>query len=126
MTNREVRMRAADVLGTHGWCQNALVGPNDERCVFQAMFDVIGEQGAGQATYIANDLGFPDCSTLLAWNNTPGRTAAEVIARLLAPTAAEEAAFLVAARAASTSPLDNPAPAAVISGASQYASMETL
>ncbi len=83
MTAAEVARKAADLLKRDGWCQGRSEGPNGERCLVAAL-SVAGWRSTRMAwrrvfEAIRQEAGAP---SLTDWNDTPGRTADEVIALL--------------------------------------------
>lgn len=71
--------QAADYIETHGWCQGKFERDDGHVCVSRAIHRAGGDLAARLA--FVDFLGTPDVS-LLGWNDTPGRTAEEVIAAL--------------------------------------------
>lgn len=80
-----IRWRAAELLRTDGWCQDANIDSYGRRCLAQALLDA-GARGpdSDRMAALANSMGFDGVSLgLVSWNDAAGRTKEEVIARLL-------------------------------------------
>lgn len=90
---------AAEVLRRDGWTQGAYRGARGSRCASDALCVVTGsthqaEVGAAYERAMAAALALASATGARAvwlWNDTPGRTADEVIAALLAAADAVEA-----------------------------------
>ena len=88
--------RAADLIDEHGWHQGDHVGPRGEVCCLTAVKIAVGDQHGpvyGAATVLLSGrLGrtAPDSveaiAKIVAWNDEPGRTQAEVTAALRGDT----------------------------------------
>lgn len=88
MTARDVLLAAADVIECNGWCQDDAGRVGGPRCVLGALRQACLPELPGLAhaeahgrlrTFVhASGASFD----LIAWNDAPGRTAAEVIAAL--------------------------------------------
>lgn len=104
MTRREVLTAAADLIESKGWCQNHFamdefsspIFPTDESacrfCARGAIMAVCGDDNSpisAEAQYLVGCKLIPG---LTFWNDMPGRTAAEVIAKLREVAAMPEAA----------------------------------
>jgi len=82
VTNREICLKAAQRLREVGWRQGA-IGPEDgPHCMLGACRWVTRYHvaAAGEAAYAAAYAAAGEAA--IAWNDTPGRTAEEVIAAL--------------------------------------------
>lgn len=93
MTPADVLNAAADLIDEKGWVQSRSVGPNGEYCARAAVITAASKKGEGPFPalgilwdYIKDTARSPSVS---AWNDTPGRTQAGVVAALRA--AAESA-----------------------------------
>jgi hypothetical protein len=95
VTAAEILRRAADVLRRDGWCQGDMRRADGHRCmagaVIAAMVTVDGHWSRAIEHAFFSVIGTHDRT---GWNDTPGRTAAEVIAAL------EAAAVLAESEAA--------------------------
>lgn len=79
-TVREVLHRAADLLEEFGWCQNDLGSKEQgEFCALGALDEAGLELGLPLFVVWPGEWA---CSDLVNWNNKPGRTKAEVVAKL--------------------------------------------
>lgn len=93
VTTREVLHRAADLLEEFGWCQDALAR-DDEGNESEGNLDLAQPNwtsfcAIGAASRAALDLGTKGCLgvtalpfEIIAFNNAPGRTREEVVARI--------------------------------------------
>src|SRR4051812_11113109 len=89
VTTREILHRAADLLEEFGWCQKQLGSKElGQMCVFGALAEAADEfrvptdilrQAIGQVTPSDEDGRWGHLTT---WNDQPGRTRDEVVARL--------------------------------------------
>ena len=93
LTIADVLERAADLIGRNGWTQDAFGEPGGCHCVRGAIAEIAGidprESRHDAETVLAEHiLGHPiprlSCagSVLVRWNDTPGRTQSEVVAKL--------------------------------------------
>ena len=75
----KVLLRAAEYIEEHGWCQHDLVEMSGRVCLMGAIYSVAKEDDARAALdMVVNAIGrFPS-----VWNDAPGRTQAEVVAKL--------------------------------------------
>lgn len=79
----DVLERAAELLERDGWCQRQLHHCDGSRCVRGAIIDAALEVGEGSlppSEWLRRHLGAK--RSLPEWNDDPGRTADEVIAKL--------------------------------------------
>lgn len=90
---------AADLIERDGWCQRKYRGADGEHCVTDALMRAAGTKPGDTGSGAQLDLYSDACLAvypftggwgLPSWNDTPGRTKAEVVAALRA--AAERAA----------------------------------
>jgi hypothetical protein len=74
--------KAIELLETNGWCQGEYKSEDGKLCMLGALFAARGDFSETWSA-IYNDLGFCLDSNsspgISFWNDTPGRTAAEVI-----------------------------------------------
>lgn len=84
MDVHETLTKAADLIET-GWCQGTghlRFEGADQYCAVGAISRVTHDRGgifSGSLKAVANVVGIRDCM-IVAWNDTPGRTQAEVVA----------------------------------------------
>lgn len=85
---REVLLDAVEYIETHGWCQGGQgYGPNGQRCMLRAMMHSADHVRATMSAFaVAREAVAEEIGTLAiaSWNDSPGRTRAEVVAKLRA------------------------------------------
>lgn len=89
---RKVLLDAADHLERYGWCSYAAHEAGKPSCAGLAIYRIGKEHGIETQVHLAKFLNLPPAwnetgdsayiEALFRWNDTPGRTAAEVIAAL--------------------------------------------
>ena len=90
MTPAEVLRKAAEYLETYGWCQGYYRRDGGERCLMGAVAEVLHASSNGNNAAACRR--YEEMKSALRpsinqrepvnWNDTPGRTAEEVIAKL--------------------------------------------
>lgn len=92
MTTCELRLKAAEVIETRGWCQGAHSNSRGQVCALGALAAVVGrdpyddpltdeEAAALRAMGFKSHYG-PELEPIWKWNDAPDRTKEEVIAKL--------------------------------------------
>jgi len=83
---------AVDVLERDGWTQGGL-SEDGRLCAIEAIWRACGQSGGERSQNAVEQLrtAIPFQRSIIGWNDTPGRTAAEVIAALRAAADAAEA-----------------------------------
>ena len=79
----KVLLRAADLIEDRGWCQRALEDDMGRYCAIGAILQVPGttDERSVAATRLMKSICERDVAV---WNNAPGRTKEEVVAKLRA------------------------------------------
>jgi hypothetical protein len=85
MTAAEILRNAKELLIRDGWCQKLLVSPDGEHCMLGAINSFYRCHEHVYRAYQCLRIsigGEHDCPSVLAnWNDTPGRTVDEVLAK---------------------------------------------
>ena len=85
----EVYLRAIEIIERDGWMSHLAGAPMPNnymtaRCMMRSIGAARGNEQDGYGNGDANRLGFSCFQEAFQWNDAPGRTASEVIARLRA------------------------------------------
>lgn len=75
---RQDILNAADYIREHGWCQGTMMSLGGQVCIFGALTAVLGGRMLSARAFLDKALGMP----AHWWNDAPGRTKEEVIAKL--------------------------------------------
>lgn len=84
MTTKELRTAAADYIESHGWIQGMWNTTDGAVCMVGALAQAVSGRAPRKAatTELRRELCLGEYTTLISWNDRPGRTKDEVLAAL--------------------------------------------